>query len=215
MKKRIGIAFIAIFTVISSQILLAEEEIRGVSASTVKPDTDFNAYDILYVKKIDMSEVKLDGAELFYDYDDESGGRIESAGEIEDLEYKYRMMFGKALSEAITVTYRKTKQKEKRVMVLLLKIMGELKETRLLENLMPGEAKREAKVLIEGHLIDQETREELVSFLDESISMKSEEDESIFDEDDMEVWDLAVTLWAKGLAGFLAQRRGKLYVVSR
>ena len=214
MKKLIGIAFIVIFTVTFGQILFAEEQIRGFRVSTVNPDTYFKAYDILYVNKINMSEVKLDRFE-FFDYDDENGGRIEDRGEIGDLEYKYRIIFGKALSMAIPVTYRRTEKKEKRRMVLLLKIEGELKETRLLENLIPGGGKRKTKVKIEGHLINQETKEELVSFLDESIYRKREEALSIFDEDDMEAWEIAVTLWAKGLAGFLAERRGELYVFSR
>lgn len=215
MKKLIGIAFIAILTVTIGQVLFAEEQISGFSASTVNPDTDFETYDILYVKKINMSEVKLDGSDLFYDYDDESGGMLEEDTAKEDLEYKYRQIFGKTLNEIIPVTYRKIDQKGKREMVLSLKIEGELKETRFLENLMPKENNREVKVAIEGWFFDQATGEELLYFNDEYISEKSVDDVSMFDEDDRESWDIAVNKWAKGLVRFLDQRRGAQYVFSK
>ena len=99
-------------------------------------------------------------------------------------------------------------------MGLRIKIKGELKETRLLENLIPGVENRNTKVAIEGYLFDLGTKEELAYFYDERISAKKEEDESIFDRNDMEEWNNEVNLWAKYLADFLAAKRGELYVFS-
>ena len=68
---------------------------------------------------------------------------------------------------------------------------------------------------IEGRLIDMATAEELLYFTDEYIAEKKSEDISMFDEDDRDLWDVAVKQWAEELVRVLKHRRGEQYVFSK
>ena len=141
MKKVIGIIFV---TVLMGPLTLggfAEDYVMGFNGTIVNSDTDFNTYDVIFLEKIDVKDINLPGSALFYDYDDESGGMLEEDAEKEDIEYRYRQIFGKALSTVLPVTYGKMDKKDQREMILVLKIEGDLKETRFLENLIPDEKK--------------------------------------------------------------------------
>jgi hypothetical protein len=197
---------------VCGNVFPSEVEIAGFDRVVIEPGKDIKAYDVIYLEEIDLSGVDLGEGDLFYDYDNESGGILAEEDEKEDLAYKFRRKFERHLEKVMPVEWRPVQTKGKTVLNLLVKISGELREAGIIENLLPGKNERGARLSIEGKFVDASTGEDVLYFYSEHSSPSSGEDDPVMYTDDREEWIRAVDKWAAALSGYIAEKKGKMYM---
>jgi hypothetical protein len=185
---------------VCGNVFPSEVEIAGFDRVVIEPGKDIKAYDVIYLEEIDLSGVDL------------GEGILAEEDEKEDLAYKFRRKFERHLEKVMPVEWRPVQTKGKTVLNLLVKISGELREAGIIENLLPGKNERGARLSIEGKFVDASTGEDVLYFYSEHSSPSSGEDDPVMYTDDREEWIRAVDKWAAALSGYIAEKKGKMYM---
>jgi len=188
------------------------EEIQGFKGLWVNPQTDFKAYEAIFVDNVDLSEVKERKSSI-------PDSKITDE-EINNLGVEMLKRFSKALDNIMPVISRREDAAGKKVLYVGLKL-NNISQTNVGLSATLGVAGHfspvplpggpEGTFSFEGVIEDFSEKERLITISDET---KSSKNSAFVGGGNFSRWQKAYNImdyWADHLAGLLAKLRGEAY----
>lgn len=184
------------------------EKIQGFRELWVKPNTDFKAYEVAFIDKVDLSRIKANSAQKLAGQD------------IDNLGKEMLGRFTKALNSVVPVVPDKEKAAGRKALHVSLKLnsaaptdvgMSAAFEAAGQMASIPLPSAPEKAFSFEGVITGLSGEEKLITFADEA---KSDKNASFVGVENFERWKHAYNImdyWADHLAALLAKERGQEY----
>jgi len=186
--------------------------VKGFKEAWVNPDVDFKAYEIIFIDKVDVSQVKVKNMKI-------PGTKVTDQN-IDDLGEQMLKRFSKILSILMPVVHDKKEIVSKKALCVELKLK-DIAQTNVGVNVLlqgvgmasgvPIPVSSQGLFSFEGVITDFATKEKLLTVSDEA---KSDKNASIIGTEGFSKWKHAyntMDYWADCLAKLLASKRGQKY----
>jgi hypothetical protein len=195
--------------------LVSEKEtqnVKGFKQSWVNPDTDFKTYEVIFIEKVDVSEVKVKNMQV-------PGTKV-SDEDIDSLGRQMQERFSKILNTLVPVVPDRESIAGRKALYISLKLkdiawtnVGFNAALQVVSQLsrLPIPVSSKGLFSFQGEISDFSSKENLISVSDES---KSDKNASLAGWENFERWKHAyntMDYWADCLAILLAQKRGQQY----
>lgn len=188
------------------------QKAQGFKGLWIKPGIDFKAYEVIFMDKVDLSQVKVKNSDI-------PDTKV-SDEDINNLGVEMLKRFSQALEVVMPVATEKEKIAGKKAICLNLKL-NNIAQTNIGLNAALGVAGQftfvplpgapEGVFSFEGEIVDFSTQEKLIAISDE---VKADKNSSLLGSEKFSHWQKAYNImdyWADHLAVLLAKERGQEY----
>lgn len=188
------------------------EKIQGFQGLWVKTGIDFKAYEVIFIDKVDVSQVKVKNTGI-------PDSKVTSQ-DINNLGEQMLERFSKALNVVMPVIKDQEKAAGKKVLNVSLKLIS-IAQTNVGLNAalqvaghftpIPLPGGPEGIFSFEGEIADYSSKEKLITISDET---KADKNAPMIGLEDFDRWKRAYNImeyWADHLAALLAKERGQEY----
>jgi len=188
------------------------EKIQGLKEIWIKPGAGFNAYEIIFIDKVDLAQVKVENTNI-------PDTKV-SNEDINNLGVEMLKRFSKALSVVMPVISDKEAAAGKKVLYISLKLnnisqtnvgLGAALEVAGQFTAIPLPDAPEGEFSFEGIIMDYSDNEKLITISDK---VKADKNSSLVGFEKFSHWQKAYNImdyWADHLAELLAKVRGTKY----
>jgi hypothetical protein len=188
------------------------EKVQGFKRLWVKPGADFNAYEAIFIDKVDLGQVKVKNSDI-------PDTKVTDE-DINNLGEEMLKRFSKTLSAAMPVISDREEATGKKVLYVSLKL-NNISQTKVGLNAalevagyfspVPLPGGPEGTFSFEGGIFDHSSKEKLMTISDE---VKADKNSSFVGTENYSHWQKAYNVmdyWADHLAALLAKERGEKY----
>jgi hypothetical protein len=210
--KKLFLSTLVAFLTISLPIRAADVEeprIKGFKRTWVAPETNFKAYNVIFIEEVDTSNLEID-------YDSPLDKKVTDE-EVRNLAAALRDHFGKYLGNVIPVETSLMKLAGKQPLLIKLELT-EIHPTNVAGNIaskaMIGFDFSRATLGVLGTIKDGLTDKTLVIFYDLHLPTPIDGNRSLLGSESFDKWKDAyetMDLWGDRLSDFLAKKRGQEY----